>query len=452
MAGNQHWGHATSKDLYHWVNQKIAIFPSAPGEGIFSGSAVIDVNNTSGFFPNQDNGVVAIYTLNTAESETQQLAYSTDGGYTFTKYSDNPVLDVNSTQFRDPKVIWYGPTQKWVMVVAYAQEFVIGIYTSPDLKNWAHASNFSHHGLLGLQYECPNLVEIPMQGSNETMYLLWISINPGAPLGGSATQYFPGTFNGTVFSAVDSATRLLDFAKDDYAGQFFYGTPAGSDPISIDWANNWQYAQVVPTGDLEGWRSTMGLPKVNRLANISRVGYDLFQEPYSLSSVYNASLARNSSLVNGTLVVDYSTLESGSIYFDMNITNITSGTANFTFMSPVSNESISGGLFATGDFWLDRGKIRGFDNPFFTDKFSTSILLDSTLPSVRIEAVFDRTILEVFLNGGQSLGTTVFYPLERLDMLIIQTGGLNFGTTVAVEVWALEDAWSVSESNNTSAY
>jgi len=105
VAGNQHWGHATSKDLYHWENQQIAIYPGAEGEGIFTGSAVIDVNNTSGFFPNQNNGVVAIYTLNTAAEEVQDIAYSRDGGYTFTKYANNPVISINSAQFRDPKVL-----------------------------------------------------------------------------------------------------------------------------------------------------------------------------------------------------------------------------------------------------------------------------------------------------------------------------------------------------------
>jgi beta-fructofuranosidase len=148
VAGNQHWGHATSTDLYHWENQKIAIFATEDSQ-IFSGSAVIDVNDTSGFFPNQTNGVVAIYTLNTQYEQVQELAYSFDGGYTFEKYSGNPVLTSNSNQFRDPKVIRYG--DHWVMVVAYSQEFVIGIFTSPDLKSWTHASNFSHHGLLGLQ-------------------------------------------------------------------------------------------------------------------------------------------------------------------------------------------------------------------------------------------------------------------------------------------------------------
>ena len=283
IAGNQHWGHATSKDLYNWINQKIAIFPDVQGDGIFTGSAVIDVNNTSGFFPNQTNGVVAVYTLNTATEQSQEIAYSTDGGYTFTKYAQNPVININSSQFRDPKVIWYAETSSWVMVVSYAQDYVIGIYTSPNLKSWTHASNFSHHGLLGLQFECPNMVSIPMEGSDQLMYVMLVSINPGAPLGGSITQYFPGSFNGTHFKAVDHAARIADFGKDNYAGQFVYGTPDGTAPISIAWASNWQYSQVAPTGQLEDWRSSMSLPRVNYLRNITRIGYTLHSAPYDLS-------------------------------------------------------------------------------------------------------------------------------------------------------------------------
>lgn len=116
VAGNQHWGHATSKDLYTWENQQIAIFATENAQ-IFSGSAVIDVNNTSGFFPNQTNGVIAIYTLNTRQEQTQDIAYSFDGGYTFEIYDQNPVLSIGSNQFRDPKVIWY--EDHWVMVLAY---------------------------------------------------------------------------------------------------------------------------------------------------------------------------------------------------------------------------------------------------------------------------------------------------------------------------------------------
>jgi len=246
VAGNQHWGHATSRDLYHWDNQPIAIYPDSNITHVFSGSAVVDANNTSGFFPNQTNGVVAIYTL--AEynpgpgPQTQNIAYSTDGGYTFTKYADNPVININSSQFRDPKVIWHAETERWVMVLAYAAEFTVGIYTSPDLKSWEHASNFSHHGFLGIQYECPNMVQMPFisNSTTEQMWVMLVSINPGAPLGGSVTQYFPGSFNGTHFTAVDPVSRLTDFGKDNYAGQFFYGVPGDQPQVLIGWANNWQ--------------------------------------------------------------------------------------------------------------------------------------------------------------------------------------------------------------------
>ncbi|KAL8839709.1 MAG: hypothetical protein Q9176_004316 [Flavoplaca citrina] len=474
VAGNQHWGHATSRDLYTWENQPIAIYPGAEGEGIFTGSSVIDVNNTSGFFPNQTNGVVAFYTLHTSEEETQDIAYSTDGGYTFTKYANNPVISINSTQFRDPKVIWYPSTQQWVMVVAYAQEFTIGFYTSPNLTTWTHASNFSHYGLLGLQYECPNLVQMPMlsnisienplEDSNfasTDMFILYISINPGAPLGGSIGQYFPGTFNGTHFTPVDQAARIADFGKDNYATQFFYGIPATSPQISIAWASNWQYAQVVPTGQLEGFRSVMSLPRNNVLANTTRGDYTLVSLPYDLSPLYSStsSLANSTSLANSSLLYDYSsTVPSGAVTFNMTVENIplanATGTANFTFLSSVTGESVRGGFYLGGDtpFWIDRGYIRGFENPFFTDKFSTNNLINTDTQAFRLQVVIDRSILEVFLDNGLRSATTTFFAEGMLDTLLISTRELNPGVQVSAEVFGLNSAWApLADSNGTVA-
>ncbi|KAI9678822.1 MAG: hypothetical protein M1817_005882 [Caeruleum heppii] len=453
VAGNQHWGHATSQDLYHWVNQPIAIYPDKDGDAIFSGSAVIDVNNTSGFFPNQNNGVVAIYTLNTAKEQTQEIAYSTDGGYTFTKYAQNPVISINSTQFRDPKVIYHAPTQTWVMVIAFAQEFVIGIYTSPNLKEWTHASNFSHHGLLGLQYECPNLQLIPMEGSNEPMWIMTISINPGAPLGGSITEYFPGSFDGKVFTAVDAAARIADFGKDNYAGQFFYGTPDGQNPISIAWASNWQYSQVVPTGQLEGFRSVMSLPRVNYLANVTRLGYTLVSKPYDLTPLYEQQVVGNANVINGSVLHDYSDSLSGAIHFKMEVNGIPSanatGSANFTFSSSVSGEYIAGGFYFGGDvpFWINRGNVRGFENPFFVDKFSTNNLISST-GNWSMEGVIDRSILEVFLDGGDFSATNTFFPEYRLDTMRIGTENLNSEVQVTVNAWSLKSAWAAQANGN----
>lgn len=444
VAGNQHWGHATSKDLYTWINQPIAIFPGGPTEGIFSGSAVIDSNNTSGLFPNQTNGVVAIYTLNTPEKETQEIAYSYDNGYSFIKYAKNPVIDSNSTQFRDPKVVWFAPTERWIMVIAYAVDFEIGFYSSPNLIDWTHESNFTRHGVLGLQYECPNLVEMPVNDS-DPMWVLLISINPGAPLGGSITQYFPGSFNGTHFEAIDGAARLTDFAKDNYAGQFFDNIPATQDQVSINWASNWQYTNVVPTAQ-EGFRSAMTVPRGHYLTNLTRRGLSMISYPYNVSTVIESELAYNSSLGNGTVFLDYSTVRSGALYFEANVTGLTDsssldGTLNFTFSSSVTGESVSGGTFvASGDVWLDRGRSSPWSTPFFTDKFSYSGLYDGN-GAWRLSGIIDRSIIELFVNEGEATATSVFFPTQPLDFMTLSVKGLNESATASVGVWGLKAAW-----------
>ncbi|KAK5119086.1 hypothetical protein LTR62_000297 [Meristemomyces frigidus] len=455
VAGNQHWGHATSQDLYHWENQKIAIWPPNNTTFVYSGSAVVDTNNTSGFFPNQTNGVVAIYTLahqtTGAGVQNQNIAYSRDGGYTFVTYANNPVIDVHSNQFRDPKVIWHSATQKWAMVVSYATDFVIGIYTSPNLKDWTHASNFSHHGLLGLQYECPNLVEMPMLNSTSTMYLLQISINPGAPLGGSISQYFPGSFNGTHFAAVDGAARINDFGKDNYAGQFFYGIPGDENQVSLAWASNWQYTSLVPTGVTEGWRSQMSLPRRNYLANVTSIGYDLISTPYAIESIFAQELAYNSSLGNATLLLDYAST-SGALYFSANITHLTpstlQGTVNLTFTSSVSGEFISLGSPVNGDTWIDRSHTSGFENPYFNGKFSANGQFDSSTGTWSISGVIDRSILEVFVNGGRQSATNTFYSDSPLDTLRVGVAGVAGSAGVSVGVWALEDTWAQQADGN----
>ncbi|KAM0715892.1 hypothetical protein Q7P37_008406 [Cladosporium fusiforme] len=459
VAGNQHWGHATSTDLYHWENQKIALWTPNNFTFVFSGSAVVDVNNTSGFFPDQDNGVIAIYTLaqypgGVMGIEDQNIAYSRDGGYTFEAYADNPVIPSESNQFRDPKVLWHAPTERWVMVVAYPVDFTIGFYTSTNLKEWDHVSNLTNVGLLGLQYECPNLVHIPMEGADDPVWLLAISINPGAPLGGSVTEYFPGEFNGTHFVPFDAAARLTDFAKDNYAAQWFDGIPGSEKQVSMGWASNWQYTQQVPTGETEGWRSQMSLPRHNYLKNATRIGYVLVSEPYNIQSVFSQELAFNSSLGNSSILLDYSTVPSGALYFEANITGLspstsTSGQLNFTFTSSVSGEYIRGGTTVNGDTWLDRGKTNAFDNPYFTDKFSVSGLYSgSDNGTWTISGVIDRSIFEVFVNGAEQSGTMTFYATRPLDTMRLAAAGIASNATVSVGVWALEDTWEGQANEN----
>lgn len=463
VAGNQHWGHATSRDLYHWENQQIALFPPEERVYVFSGSAVVDPNNTSGFFPDQDNGVVAILTLaryyadGSAGPQEQALAYSLDGGYTFEYYDGNPVIASNSTQFRDPKVIWYD--DHWAMVVSYSQEFVVGIFTSTDLKTWTHASNFSHHGLLGAQYECPNLVKLPVRDTIsgdvvDSAYVLSISVQPGAPLGGSITEYFPGAFNGTHFEPFDAATRLTDFAKDNYAAQFFYGVPDGEDAINLGWASNWQYAQTVPTGNTEGWRSAMSLPRRNYLTNATRIGWVMANELVDPTPVLDAPLNTTRFEGNGSVVVDYSSVDSGALYIEANVTGLNASTLtgastlNISFASPVSGEVLRSGYYFGGDqpFFLDRGLLRGFDNIFFTDKFSTADVWNTTAGAWRVQAVIDRSILEVFVDGGVHAATALFFPSQPLTLMSLATANLPAGVEVSVAVWSVKSAWAEYEN------
>lgn len=388
-----------------------------------------------------------VSTLNTPTSQTQEIAYSTDGGYTFTPYAKNPVLSIGTNQFRDPKVIWY--KDHWIMVVAVSTEFAISIYTSPNLINWTFASNFSYHGLLGLQYECPNMIEMPIRGTNKTAWVMYISINPGAPLGGSTGEYFVGDFNGTHFTPYDGAVRLPDFAKDNYASQWFYGTKSGEDPVSMAWASNWQYTNSVPTGS-EGWRSIMSLPRRNYLDKATRIGWVLGSEPYDLSPIKDKNLLHRDNLSNDSVTIDYASTSSGSLYFRLNITYPTNSSAlstpatlAFTFKSSVSDECFKGGYYLSGDnagaLWLDRGGTKGFDNPFFTDKFS--VTQASPPLASTIEGVIDRSVLEVFLDKGHFSGTSVFYPKQKLDRMIIETQNLWAGVKVEVDVWGLKGTW-----------
>lgn len=397
-----------------------------------------------------------MYTINIPESQTQHIAYSHDGGYSFTKYDRNPVLvpgGTNPTQFRDPKVIWYEATQRWIMVVAYPVDFAVGIFSSPNLVDWTPESNFTNYGVTGLQYECPNMVEMRVEGSsgsgNESMYVMLISINPGAPLGGSITEYFVGTFNGTHFEALDPRVRFTDFAKDNYAGQFFYGTPPEEDQITVNWASNWQYTNVVPTAGEEvgdGFRSVMTVPRGHYLKDLPRFGLSLISYPWNIMSIVESKLTSNDSLVNGTVSLDYSKVESGAIYFEANITGLTAdtlaGTLDFNFSSSASGEYISGGTsISSGDVWLDRGHTDAYSDPFFNDKFSATGLWNKDEGAWRLSGIIDRSIIEIFLNGGELSATSIFFPTRPLDTMSLRISGLKASATASVGVWALKAAW-----------
>ena len=254
---NMTWGHSTSKDLVHWEHHATTIVPDGLG-AIFSGSSVIDAKNSAGF---GKDAIVALYT-SAAVSQMQSLAYSTDGGYTFTTYPGNPIITL-PTEARDPNMFWDEANGQWVMLLAHALEKEMLIFNSPDLKTWTLASRFGKG--IGAQdgvWECPDLFELPVAGTEEKKWVLVCNINPGGPFGGSATQYFIGDFDGKTFKADTDAngnipTKWMDYGKDHYAAVSWSNAPEGRRTV-IGWMSNWQYAAEVPTMQ---YRSANTLPR-----------------------------------------------------------------------------------------------------------------------------------------------------------------------------------------------
>ena len=252
MWGNMHWGHATSTDFVNWEHQGDAISPDALGT-IFSGSCVVDKDNTAGFGA---GAIVAFYT-SASDRQVQSMAYSLDNGKTFKKYARNPILTSTQRDFRDPKVIWHEDTKKWIMILAVGQE--MQIYSSSDLKDWTLESKFGEgQGAHGGVWECPDLIELPIEGTELKKWVLICNLNPGGPFGGSATQYFVGTFDGKKFvNESPSKTKWMDWGKDHYAAVTWSNAPEGRH-IALAWMSNWEYANNVPTRQ---YRSGNSVPR-----------------------------------------------------------------------------------------------------------------------------------------------------------------------------------------------
>ena len=253
MWGNMHWGHAVSRDLVSWQHMPVAIAPDSLGT-VFSGSAVIDKENVSGF---GKNAIVAFYT-SAGHRQSQSIAYSTDNGRTFTKYDKNPVVTADIPDFRDPKVFYHEPSQKWIMVVASGQE--VRFFTSSNLKDWDFSGAFGEgYGSHGGVWECPDLIELSVDGNADNKkWVLILNINPGCIFGGSATQYFIGEFDGKTFlcDSKPETVKWMDWGKDHYATVTFSNT--SDRKIAMAWMSNWQYANEVPTRQ---FRSSNSIPR-----------------------------------------------------------------------------------------------------------------------------------------------------------------------------------------------
>ncbi|HEX6249261.1 MAG TPA: glycoside hydrolase family 32 protein [Nocardioidaceae bacterium] len=268
--GNMSWGHAVSRDLARWEELPVAL-SYTDTEHVYSGSVVVDEANTSGLGTDRTPAMVAVYTSHAVGSpaETQSVAYSRDKGRTWTRYDQNPVLDVGSTDFRDPKVFWYEPGGHWVMVVVLAVERVVQLYRSDDLLGWDHLSDFGPAGAVSDLWECPDLFSVPLDGDPEALrWVLVVSVQGGAPAGGSGIQYFVGDFDGARFEAEPGpdpdGVAWVDHGADYYAAVSFADIPDGR-RLLMGWMSNWAYAGAVPAADFRG---AMSLPRAYELRSV----------------------------------------------------------------------------------------------------------------------------------------------------------------------------------------
>ena len=400
--GNMHWGHAISKDLINWEHRPDAITPDALGT-IFSGSAVVDTDNTAGFGA---GAIVAIYTQN-SDRQVQSIAYSTDNGRSFTKYENNPVLTSDARDFRDPKVFWHKETQRWIMLLAVGQE--MQIFSSSNLKDWAFESSFGEgQGAHGGVWECPDLFELPVDGTNEKKWVLLCNLNPGGPFGGSATQYFVGTFNGKEFvNESPSQTKWMDWGKDHYATVTWSDAPDNR-RIAIAWMSNWQYANDVPTSQ---YRSPNSVPRDLSLFTVDGETYLQSAPSPELLALRDASKKR-SFKVNGTRTIkEMIPSNDGAYEIELTIENQHADVIGFRLYNDKGEEVDMQYDMKEKKFSMDRRKSGdvGFNENF---PMLTWTAIESGKDELKLRLFVDKSSVEAFGDGGRFVMTNQVFPSE----------------------------------------
>ncbi|MCM3652893.1 glycoside hydrolase family 32 protein [Metabacillus litoralis] len=399
--GPMHWGHAVSKDLALWEELPIALYPDELG-AIFSGSAVVDWNNTSGLQTGEEAVMVAIFTHHGEDNEKQSIAYSNDRGRTWVKYEGNPVLlNPDLKDFRDPKVFWHEETSKWIMSLACGDH--IRFYASPNLKDWEYLSSFGEtFGNHGGVWECPDLIHLKVEGEQAKKWVLIVSVNPGGPNGGSAIQYFTGDFDGTTFvtDQCESEEKWADWGRDFYAAVTWSGT---EQPIWIGWMNNWQYANQTPTAEFRG---SMSIPRSLSLENKEGL-YTLIQKPILSDKMESDTIfnRQDGSFKNLTVKVPEQ-----PFMVDMKLNSLSSFALSLKGEGGQLDIEFDG---VSQELRVDRTKsgMIGFSEHFAS--------LD-TMPLESFEDVLllvDKASVELFVNGGRSVMTESFYLAGSIEAL-----------------------------------
>ena len=431
------WGHATSNDLVHWERKPIAIYPDSLGL-IFSGSAVVDKNNSSGLGKNGITPLVAMYTSHdmlkekagVIDVENQSIAYSLDEGETWIKYNANPVLkNPGVRDFRDPKVFWHEQSKNWVASIAAQDQ--ISFYASSDLKNWKKLSDFgktigSHDGV----WECPDLFSMEYEG--KTVWVLIVNINPGGPNGGSASQYFVGDFNGKEFKCDYKQTKWIDYGPDEYAGVTWSNT--GNRKIFIGWMSNWQYANIVPT---EKFRNAFTIPRELGLKNINEQYYVTSTPVSELKKMEKQSIVINNLTINGSTDL---TSKIGNLEVPSKFNLVLSNKNDFSIelVNTLNEKVVVGYSKDKNQFFLDRrnaGKVdfhRNFGRMNYAPRLSSS-------DEIFLSIYLDLASIEVFADNGLSVLTSVLFPNEKFSKInIINSEKIvlkNFTYTPLNSIW-----------------
>lgn len=439
--GPMHWGHATSTDMIQWKEQPIAIYPDELGY-IFSGSAVVDVSNSSGLGNGKTAPIIAIYTYHDMvkekaqqmDAQTQGLAFSIDEGMTWTKYEDNPIIkNPGIKDFRDPKVTYDKINKQWLLVLAAQDKSKF--YTSQNLKDWEFLSDFGYQiGAHGGVWECPDFFPLKVEGTNETKWVLLQSLNPGGPNGGSATQYFIGDFDGKTFTLDPSFDKFsnsekgqwLDYGNDNYAGVTWDNIPASDGrKLMIGWMSNWDYAELVPTNQ---WRGSMTLPRELRLIQTAD-GYAINTKPVTELDKYISKKIEkgNVKVENTTVLANKGLLDLTKSVIKFNLKDLKEDVYSFTLTND-ANEKLVFGINNVDKFiFLDRSQ-SGVNT--FSPKFGTPITkinFDTLINATDFEIILDKTSIELFVNGGNEVITEIFFPSKPFDTFSATS---NLGTVI----------------------
>lgn len=420
---NMTWGHSVSDDLVNWEHLPEAIRPNGLGS-VFSGSCAVDHDNTAGF---GSDAVIALYT-SAGTSQMQSLASSTDDGLTFNIYPSNPVLTLES-EARDPKVFWNDSTKEWNMILAHALDHEMLIFTSPDMKSWTLQSSFGKGlGAQGGVWECPDLFELPVAGTDEKKWVLLCNINPDGPFGGSGTQYFVGDFDGKTFKAdTDAAgnvsTKWLDYGKDHYATVTWSDAPDGR-RVALGWMSNWQYAADVPTMQ---FRSANTLPREMGLFRAPDGEVYASSAPSPELEALRGKLAakvKKTTVGRKARSFALSSENGGICEILMDIEASKAKTVNVVFSNSQGEKVVMQYDPAAATLSFDRTQSGITD---FSEGFPAVTVTPTHEASGRIalRIFVDRSSMEVFGNDGEFVMTNLVFPRTPYTALSVSAEGGN---------------------------